>query len=87
MVGEAVSNETQAALLDVLFDGVESLLFGDLQLGIGPTRDLNNHVEDAIVGVCEEGDVVKGRDDGVVVLFDIYAMLCDQYSLARRCCD
>jgi hypothetical protein len=32
LVGEAVPHEAQLALLDVLFDGVERLLFGDLVL-------------------------------------------------------
>ena len=68
MVGEAVADEAEAALLDVLLDGVEGLLLGDLHLRVGPARDLNNHVQDAIVLVGEEGDVVEGRDDAAVLL-------------------
>lgn len=30
LVGEAVANETQLALLGVLLDGVEEFIFGDL---------------------------------------------------------
>jgi hypothetical protein len=30
LVGEAVADETELALLDVLLDGVEELLLGDL---------------------------------------------------------
>ena len=68
MVGEAVANIAQSALLDVLLDGVEGLLLGDLHLRVGPARDLNNHVQDAIVLVGEEGDVMEGRDDAAVLL-------------------
>ena len=68
VVGEAVADVTQTALLHVLLDGVEGLLLGDLHLRVGPARDLNNHVQDAIVLVGEEGDVVEGRDDAAVLL-------------------
>ena len=70
MVGEAVTDKAQTTLLDVLLDGVESLLLGDLQLGVRPARNLDDHVEDAIVGIGEKRDIVEGRDDGVVVLLD-----------------
>ena len=76
MVGEAVSDEAQLAALDVLLDGIEGLLLGDLHLGVRPARDLDDHVEDALGLVGEERDVVKGRDDGAVLL-DEDAMLCD----------
>ena len=68
MVGEAVADETQATLLDVLFDGVEGLLLADFHLGVGPTRDLDDHVEDAIVLVGEKRDVVEGGQDLTVFL-------------------
>jgi len=74
VVGEAVANETQTTLLDVLLDGVEWLVLGDLELGIGPTGDLDNHVEDAVALVGKEGNVVEGGDDGSV-LFGIDAMV------------
>ena len=67
-MGEAVANETQTALLDVLLDGVERFLLGDLELGVGPAGDLDNHVQDAIALVGKEGDVVEGGDDGSVLL-------------------
>ena len=73
-MGEAVANETQTALLDVLLDGVERFLLGDLELGVGPAGDLYNHVQDTITLVGKEGDVVEGGDDGSV-LFRIDAML------------
>ena len=75
MVGEAVADEAEAALLDVLLDGVEGLLLGDLHLGVGPAGDLDDHVQDAIVLVGEEGDVVPGRDDAPVLL-EVHAVLC-----------
>ena len=68
MVRETVANKTQAALLDVLFDGVEGLFLGYFHLGVGPTRDLDYHVEDAIVFVGEKRDVVEGGDDLTVAL-------------------
>jgi hypothetical protein len=57
---EAVADVAQPAFLDILFDGVEGLLLGDFHLGVGPTWDLYNHVEDTIVLVGEEGNVVEG---------------------------
>jgi len=65
---EAVADEAQSALFDVLLDRVERLLLGYLHLGIGPTRHLDDHVEDAIGLVSKEGDVVEGRQDSEVVL-------------------
>jgi hypothetical protein len=43
VVGEAVTDETELALLGVLEDGVEGLLLADLHLGVGPAGNLNNH--------------------------------------------
>jgi hypothetical protein len=68
-MGEAVADVAQATLLDILLDGVERLLFGDLHLRIGPARDLDDHVEDAIVLVGEERNVVEGRDNSLVGRF------------------
>ena len=76
MVGEAVPHEAQTALLDILLDGIELLLLGDLELGVGPAGNLDDHVEDALALVSEERDVVEGRDDGAILL-DVDAMLCD----------
>ena len=74
MVGEAVAHVAQAALLDVLLDGIERLLLGDLHLGIGPARDLDDHVEDAIALIGEKRDVMEWGDDDLAVLFDVDAM-------------
>lgn len=43
-----------------LEDGVELLLLGDLHLGVGPAGNLNDHVEDGLVGIGVEGDVAVG---------------------------
>jgi hypothetical protein len=57
-----------------LLDGVESLILGDLKLGVGPSRDFNNHylvsralsssgrghtVEDGLGLVGKEGNVAE----------------------------
>lgn len=73
VVGEAVSNETQTTLLDVLFDGIEWFFLGDLEFGVGPAGDFDNHVEDTIALVGKERNVVEGGDDGSV-LFWIYTV-------------
>jgi hypothetical protein len=39
-----------------------------LHLGIGPAGDLDDHVEDTVALVGEEGDVVERRDDGAALL-------------------
>ena len=57
VVGETVSDETELALLDVLLDRVERLFLGDLHLGVGPSGNLNDHVEDGLGLVGEEWDV------------------------------
>jgi len=59
VVREAVANEAQTALLDVLLDRVKGFLLGDLHLRVGPARDLDDHVEDAVALVSEEGNVVE----------------------------
>ncbi len=74
MMREAVSDVTKTTLLDILLDGVERLLFGDLHLRVGPARDLNDHVEDTIVLVGEEGDVVEGGHDRPVLLLDEHSV-------------
>jgi hypothetical protein len=74
-VGEAVANETEFALLGVLKDGVELLFLGDFELGVGPTRDFDDHVEDSSLLVGEEGNVVEGGDD-LAILFDVSTVLC-----------
>jgi hypothetical protein len=59
MMRETVAHIAQPPLFDVLFDRIERFFLGDLHLCIGPAGNLNNHVEDAVVLVGEEGDVVK----------------------------
>ena len=75
MVREAIADVAQLALFDVLFDGVKGLLLGDLHLGVGPTRNLDNHVQDALVGVGEQRNVMEGRYDSSI-LFDEDTMVC-----------
>ena len=75
MVRETVADITKAPFLDVLFDGIESLLLGDLHLRVGPARNLDNHVKDTIVLVGKERDVVERRHD-MAVLLDVDAMFC-----------
>ena len=74
VVGEAVADKAQLASFDVLLDRVEQLLLGDLHLGVGPARHLDDHVEDTVGLVGKEGDVVEGRDDGLILL-DVDAMV------------
>ena len=63
VVREAVTDVTETALLDILLDGVERLLLRDFHLGVGPTGNLDDHVEDAIGLVGEQRNVVPRRDD------------------------
>ena len=81
---EAVADEAQSALFDVLLDRVEQFLLGDLHLGVGPTRHLDDHVEDAVGLVGKEGDVMEGRQDSAVVL-DVDAVLCVSKFDCRYC--
>jgi hypothetical protein len=81
VVGEAVANEAEAALLDVLLDGVERLLLGYLHLRVRPSRDFDHHIQDAIVLVRKERDIVPRRDDGAA-LFREYTVLCVYITLA-----
>lgn len=73
MMGEAVTDEAQATLFDVLFDGVEGLLLGDLHLRVSPTRNLDDHVEDAIALVGKERNVVKRGHDRAI-MFDEHSV-------------
>ena len=58
MMWEAVPHKAQSTSLNVLFDRVEGLLLGYLHLGVCPTRNLYDHVEDTIVLVSKERDVM-----------------------------
>jgi len=77
VVGEAVAHVAQTTLLNVLLDRIESLFLGNFHFGVGPTGDLDDHVEDAITLISEERDVVERRD-GLVVLFDVDTMFWDK---------
>lgn len=79
VVGKAVADISQPALLDILLDGVEGLVGGHLHFCVGPTGDLDDHVEDAIVLVGKEWDVVERRHDRSILL-DEHTMLCDVVS-------
>jgi hypothetical protein len=57
VVGETVPDESELALLDVLLDGVEGLFLGDLHLGVGPSRNLDDHVEDGLGLIGKEGNI------------------------------
>jgi hypothetical protein len=93
LVREAVADETELALLDILLDGVEEFLLGDLDadavlavvvgirmvptylhLAIGPSWDLNDHVQDGLLLIGVQGDIVERRD-GYAILLDVDAVL------------
>ncbi|KAI3488210.1 hypothetical protein L1887_47749 [Cichorium endivia] len=61
LVREAVAHKAQLALLGVLLEGVEVLLLADLHLGVGPARDLDNHVEHRLALVGEQRHIVERR--------------------------
>lgn len=63
MMREAVAHEAKLATLNVLLDGVEGLLLGYLHLSVRPAWYFDNHVQNTIVLVGEEGDIVPGGDD------------------------
>ena len=84
MVRETVANITQPTLLDILLDGVEGLFFTDLHFGVGPAGNLDDHVEDAVVLVSEEGDVMPWADGGLSCgRFEVSAMLWERSDRAR----
>lgn len=68
VVGEAVADIAETTLFDVLLDGIESFAGRDLHFCICPAGDLDDHVEDTLVLVGEEGDVMEGGDDGTILL-------------------
>ena len=73
-MGEAVADVAELALLDVLLDGVEIFLLGDLLFGVGPAGDLDNHVEDGLLVIGVQRDIVERRD-GHAILLDVDAVL------------
>lgn len=74
LVWEAVADEAELALLDILLDGVEGLLLGDLKLAIGPSWDLNDHVQDSLLLVGVQWDIVERRD-WLSILLDVNTVL------------
>lgn len=56
---EAVAHETQPALLDILLDRIEGFLLGNLHFGIRPSRDLDDHVENTVVQISEQGNIME----------------------------
>ena len=42
------------------------LLLTCLQLGVGPSRDLNDHIHDCLLLIGIERDIVEGRDRGAI---------------------
>ena len=46
----------------------------DLELGVGPAGDLNDHVQNRLLGIGVEGNVVERRD-GLAILLDVDAVL------------
>jgi hypothetical protein len=73
VVGETVAHVAQAAFLDILLDRIERLLLAYFHLGVGPTGNLDDHVQDPVVFVSEKRDVVE-RGDDIAVLLDVDSM-------------
>jgi hypothetical protein len=59
--------EEKVAHLNILLDGVERLVTGDLELGVGAAGNLDNHIHQILGLVGPEGDVVK-RGHNLAVL-------------------
>lgn len=53
-------------------DGIGAITY--LKLGIGPARDLNDHVEDGLLLVGVQRDIVERRDRNAILL-DVDAVL------------
>jgi hypothetical protein len=66
LMREAVPHEPQLALLDILLDRVQQLLFRDLLLGIGPSWDLHNHVQDCLLLISVEWDIMEWGDGDAI---------------------
>lgn len=79
MMGEAVANEAQLALFDVLLDGIEGLLLADLHFGVGPAGNFDDHVQDTLILVGEERDIMERRDNRAILL-NKDAMVCKAVS-------
>ena len=71
MMRETIPDKSQFALLDILFDRIVIIVLGDLLLGIRPTGDLDNHIEN--LRTCcgrrsEKGDIMPRRDYNTILL-------------------
>jgi hypothetical protein len=73
MMRETVANISKFTLFDILFDRIEWFLFGNLHFRICPPWNFDDHVKDTVIGISEEGHIVKSRNDATVV-FDINTM-------------
>jgi hypothetical protein len=68
---ETVSNKTQFSLFDVLLDWIVYFIFGDFLLGVRPTRDFDNHVEDLRTCTgrrCKKRNIMPWRDNNTILL-------------------
>jgi len=74
LVGEAVADESKFAFLDILLNWVKKFLLADLQFGIGPSWDLDDHVQDCLLLICIERNVVEGGDWDAILL-DVDAVI------------
>ncbi|KAH3663826.1 hypothetical protein OGAPHI_005229 [Ogataea philodendri] len=68
VVRETVSDESQLTLLGVLNDRVELLFLGNLQLGVGPSWNFDNHVQDLLGLISIQWDVMERRDHLAILL-------------------
>jgi hypothetical protein len=68
VMGKTVADESKFAFLDILLYGIEELVFRDLHLGIGPSRNLDDHVEDTVPLVGEKRDIVEWGYNSPILL-------------------
>lgn len=52
-----------------------SVELADLHLGIGPSWDLYDHVEDGLLLIGVQRDVVEWRDNTAMAVFDVNSVL------------
>jgi len=60
---ESSCEQAELALLGVLLERIHKLIFGDFQLGICATRNLNHHVEYILFGICKQRNIMEWRDN------------------------
>lgn len=87
---EAVADESKLAFLDVLLDGVEEFVLGDLSqvsnedtfestlthllLSVRPSWNLDHHVQDRLLLIGIQRDVMERRDR-LAILLDVAAVV------------